>query len=51
MVDYNKIKKWTASITKNKNKLRLETDFNNKQKLKYKIGILDFKIKIERLNK
>jgi hypothetical protein len=50
MVDYNKIKNWTTSIIKNKNKLKLETDFTIKQKLKYKIGILDFKIKIERLN-
>lgn len=50
MVDYNKIKNWTDSIVKLNNKLSLETDFNTKQKLRYKIGILDLKIKIERLN-
>ena len=52
MVDYNKIKNWTASANKYKDKLRLESDNNTKQKLRlrYKIGILDYKIKIERLN-
>lgn len=50
MIDYNKIKKWNETIKRNKEKLIVETEFNKKEILKYKIKIDEFKIKIERLN-
>lgn len=50
MVDYNKIKKWNESIKKNQAKLKLETNFLTKQKVRYQIDILSLRIKVERLN-
>lgn len=50
MVNYNKIKNWNEAITKNKIKLKIETDFKKKEKLRYKIQIDELKVKIERLN-
>jgi hypothetical protein len=50
MIDYKKIKNWNDCITKKMNKLKLETDLDTQQKLRYQIGILNLKIKLERLN-
>lgn len=50
MIDWNKIKKCTEIIKKNKEKLVLETDFKKREKIKLKIKIEELKIKIEKLN-
>ena len=50
MVDFNKIKKWNAEIDKIKIKLKDEKNFNSAEKLRFKIKINEFNIKIERLN-
>jgi hypothetical protein len=50
MVDFNKINKWNAEIDKIKIKLKDEKDLKSAEKLRFKIKINEFKIKIERLN-
>jgi|LauGreSBDMM110SN_4_FD.fasta_scaffold2206616_1 hypothetical protein len=50
MVDFNKINKWNSEIDKIKTKLKDEKDFKTAEKLRFKIKINEFKIKIERLN-
>jgi len=50
MIEFSKIKKWNETIKRNKEKLKAETEFNKKEKLKYKIKIDELRIKIERLN-
>ena len=50
MVDFNKIKKWNSEIDKFKIKLKDEKDFKTAEKLRLKIKINEFKIKIEKLN-
>ena len=50
MVDFNKINAWNSEIEKFKIELRQEKDFKTAEKLRFKIKINEFKIKIERLN-
>lgn len=50
MIDWNKIKKCTETIKKNKDKLELETDFVKCERIKFRIKILEIKVKIEKLN-
>jgi hypothetical protein len=50
MVNFIKIKKWNEEIKKNNGKLKVETDFNQKEKLRFKIQILELRVKIEKLN-
>ncbi|MFT7251555.1 MAG: hypothetical protein ACI9FW_001295 [Flavobacterium sp.] len=49
MIDFNKIKKLNEKIKKNKERLRIETQFDKKEILNYKIKIDQLAIKIERL--
>ncbi len=50
MVNFNKIKKWNEEVKKNNDKLKTETDFKKKEKLRLQNSVLELKIKIERLN-
>lgn len=50
MVDFNKINKWNTEIEEFKIKLNQEKDYKTAEKLRFKIKINEFKIKIERLN-
>jgi hypothetical protein len=50
MVNLNKIKKWNDEVKKNNGKLKTETDFKKKEKLRLQNSVLELKIKIERLN-
>lgn len=50
MINFNKIKKWNDEVKKNNDKLKVETDFKKKEKLRLQNSVLELKIKIERLN-
>ena len=50
MVNLNKIKKWDEEIKKNNDRLKEESDFKKKEKLRLQNSVLELKIKIERLN-
>lgn len=50
MINFNKIKKWNNEVKKNNDKLKVETDFKKKEKLRLQNSVLELKIKIERLN-
>jgi hypothetical protein len=50
MVNLNKIKKWNEEIKKNNGRLKEESDFKKKEKLRLQNAVLELKIKIERLN-
>lgn len=49
MVNFNKIKKWNEEVKKNNDKLKTETDFKKKEKLRLQNAVLELKVKIERL--
>jgi len=50
MIDYDKIKKLNSEIAINKERLKTETDFKKKEKLKLRIQVDILKVKTERLN-
>jgi hypothetical protein len=50
MVDFKRIKSWNDEIKKNNDKLKIETDFKKKEKLRLQNSVLELKVKIERLN-
>ena len=49
MVDFKRIKGWNDEIKKNNDKLKIETDFKKKEKLRLQNAILELKVKLERL--
>lgn len=49
MIDWNKIKRYTETIKKNKEKLEHETDFVRRERIRMKLKILELRIKIEKL--
>jgi hypothetical protein len=49
MIDWNKIKRYTETIKKNKEKLELETDFVRRERIRMKLKILELRVKLEKL--
>jgi hypothetical protein len=49
MVDFKRIKSWNDEIKKNNDKLKAETDFKKKEKLRLQNSVLELRIKLERL--
>lgn len=49
MVDFKRIKSWNDEIKKNNDKLKIETDFKKKEKLRLQNSVLELRVKLERL--
>ena len=50
-MDFQKIRKLQETINKNKQKLIKETDYKKREILKLRIGIDQYRMKLERLRK
>lgn len=48
-MNYKKVRELQERIKGNKEKMRVEKDYKEKKRLKYLIGIDEFKIKLEKL--